>query len=163
MGDMKSVWRRGRQFLLVVGALVGSGVCLVILGSGSSTGCGPTAKGTGGSMIGGSTTGGTTTTTSSTGGTTTTSTVKEPTCTPPGTVSCSGTDFFASSPTESGCVPTGTTVPNSNIPPYDNPMGTCASVGDITVACTHSPNCSFCIKAGSAIPPGCTQQLPPDM
>jgi len=81
---------------------------------------------------------------------------KEPTCTPPGTVSCDGTDFFISSPTVSGCFATGTNIPNSYTPPYDNPAGPCSSVGDKVISCTHSPSCSFCIKIGAAVPPGCT-------
>ena len=80
----------------------------------------------------------------------------EPTCTPPGVLSCpSGSDLVAS-PTVSGCVPTGTTVSNPITPPYDNPSGTCASIGDVVVSCTHSPNCSSCMKPTAAVPPGCT-------
>src|SRR3954462_10949633 len=69
------------------------------------------------------------------GGSHTCKVTSEPTCTPPGTVSCpSGTSLVAS-PTGSGCIAPGYTPANGIPPPYDNPPGTCASVGDVVVKC----------------------------
>jgi hypothetical protein len=69
---------------------------------------------------------------------------------------CGTGSTFQSSPTASGCFPNGTTPPGAFTPSFDNPAGTCASVGDKVIKCTGAPNCSFCIKTGAATPPGCT-------
>ena len=81
-----------------------------------------------------------------------------PTCTPPGIASCGAGQTLYASPTASGCFANGTIPPNPIVPPYDNPNGTCASVGDVVIACSGSPSCSFCMKPTAAVPPGCAVQ-----
>jgi hypothetical protein len=72
--------------------------------------------------------------------------VGEPTCTPPGLVSCSSGAFYAS-PTMSGCFE-GDPPPNS----IANPTGVDCSTNNI-VQC--NPGCSFCLDKTAAIPVGC--------
>jgi hypothetical protein len=81
----------------------------------------------------------------------------EPTCTPPGALSCASGTFYATT-TEAGCFATMPTGGMTAAQSTDNPAGPCSTVGDIVVACTHSPNCSFCYKSNLAIPTGCAKQ-----
>jgi hypothetical protein len=74
--------------------------------------------------------------------------VGEPTCTPPGTVSCSSGAFFASA-TVSGCF-TGDPPPNS-IPDPVSQSAMCT--GYNIVQC--NAGCSFCLDKSAAIPTGC--------
>lgn len=79
----------------------------------------------------------------------------KPTCVPPGTVKCAAGETFYSSPTSSGCFPTGAKPPNANPDPgYDNPSGPCPS-SDNVISCDTPPTCSFCLTKTAAIPPGC--------
>lgn len=78
-----------------------------------------------------------------------------PTCVPPGTVMCGAGETFYSSPTVSGCFPTGMKPANANPDPgYDNPSGPCPNTDNV-IACDTPPSCSFCLSKAAAIPPGC--------
>jgi hypothetical protein len=79
----------------------------------------------------------------------------KPTCVPPGTVMCGAGETFYSSPTVSGCFPTGMKPANANPDPgYDNPMGACPNTDNV-IACDTPPSCSFCLSKAAAIPTGC--------
>jgi hypothetical protein len=70
-----------------------------------------------------------------------------------GMITCDPGYTFLATPTLSGCFTDGTTLGGEINPPYDNPMGTCAGIGDVVVQC--QAGCSFCMKPNAAIPPGC--------
>jgi hypothetical protein len=76
-------------------------------------------------------------------------------CTPPGDVSCHPTNYmFYASTTESGCYPANDPPANAVMNPIYSGQGTCPASYNV-VGCTSSPNCSFCLLGGLAIPPGC--------